>query len=322
MRSPLAMTALLFLACQGACAGEADVAAVRSAVEKALPFIVARGEAWIQKRGCVSCHQVPSMLRSLDLAGTKGFKVPADHIEKTMEWSIRWQRWTNQGEKADRASAESSNVDTMTALLLSPVKRPSGPWPADFRKTLVRLQQSDGSWSPGGQLPLQDKSVREQKAVTTLWALLALSGDAESADAVVRARKFLQGGPDAETVERLALELVLACEEGRPHQAEVGRLVAAQSHEGGWPWKIGGKPDAFGTGLALQALARAGHPSGGEPVVRARVFLLSTQNQDGSWAVPGTRKKDAGRPKATSTDWGTAWAVIGLMSFLSDLPAR
>lgn len=307
--------ALLLLA--GAVSLRADEA-VRAAVTKALPFVESRGKAWIEKRGCVSCHQVPSMLRSLGAAGARGFTVPRPYLETTLEWSTHWERWTNQGADAGRSTAESSNVDTMTALLLAGTGTADADWARGFRRTLLGLQQPDGSWKPGGQLPLQNRPVREQKEVTTLWAVLALRTDPAASEAVGRARKFLEGASPAVTVERLALELVLACEDGRPREAEVARLVAVQSKAGGWPWKLGAKPDAYGTGLALEALARAGLAVDHPAVAKGRTFLLSSQNADGSWSVPGTRTKDAGKVKPTATDWGTAWAVIGLVAFMPE----
>lgn len=314
--SPLARILLLLtaLGVPGA-AGAQAADAVRAAVSKALPFVEARGRAWIADRGCVSCHQVPSMLRSLEDAGARGFSVPRDFLDRTAEWSTHWEHWTNQGAKAGRTSAEASNVDTYSALLLTGAKV-GAAWAEEARATLLRLQQPDGSWKPGGQLPLQDKPGREQREVTTLWVLLALRADPSATEqATSKARAFLAGAAAATTVERLALELLLAAEEGRPTDAAKARLLAAQSAEGGWPWKIGGRPDAFGTGLALHALARTGTAADDQAVGRARDFLLRSQKADGSWPVPGTRKKDAGKIKATATDWGTAWAVIGLLAW-------
>ena len=102
----------------------------------------------------------------------------------------------------------------------------------------------------------------------------------------------------------------------------LARLLAVQSKDGGWPWKIGGPSDAFGTGMALHALSSAGVSPDHPAAAGALRFLISTQKPDGSWAVPSTRTKDGGKIKPTATDWGTAWAVIGLTAFLAEQPAR
>ena len=56
---------------------------VRSAVERSLPYLEKEGVAWIQKRDCLSCHQVTFMLWAHLEAMGKGIamdrrKRPAD----------------------------------------------------------------------------------------------------------------------------------------------------------------------------------------------------------------------------------------------------
>ncbi|MFM9001561.1 MAG: prenyltransferase/squalene oxidase repeat-containing protein [Opitutia bacterium] len=264
----------------------------------------------------MSCHQVPSMLRCMEAAATRGFKVPRAYMDETTEWSSHWENWINQGAKGGKAGADASNVDTMSALLLMKQGAADAEWGRQFRKTLLSLQQPDGSWKPGGQLPQQNRPPREQKEVSTLWVLLTLRSDPAAGAAVTKARAFLAAAPKATSVERLVLELVLSAEQREAKDAAVARLLATQSKDGGWPWKIGGPSDAFGTGMALHALSAAGLPREHPAVSSALRFLTSTQRPDGSWAVPSTRTKDAGKIKPTSTDWGTAWAVIGMTAYL------
>ena len=44
----------------------------RALVERSLPFLREQGLAWIDKRDCTSCHQVPAMLWSWNLATAAG----------------------------------------------------------------------------------------------------------------------------------------------------------------------------------------------------------------------------------------------------------
>ena len=66
----------------------------------------------------------------------------------------------------------------------------------------------------------------------------------------------------------------------------------------------------------LYALGVAGVPSGNPVVGRARGFLLTTQRDDGSWLVNGTKRAKQHRAEPTSIYWGTAWATIGLIGTL------
>jgi squalene-hopene/tetraprenyl-beta-curcumene cyclase len=92
-----------------------------------------------------------------------------------------------------------------------------------------------------------------------------------------------------------------------------GELLKLQQPDGGWGWRTGEPSDAFGTGLALYALARSGLPASDGDVRRAITFLQTTQRPDGAWPVPSTRARDKNKVNATASYWGTAWAVIGLL---------
>jgi Tol biopolymer transport system component len=50
----------------------------------------------------------------------------------------------------------------------------------------------------------------------------------------------------------------------------------------------------------------------------ACLFLAKSQSEDGSWAVRGTKQNAKDRVEATSTFWGTCWAVIGLCASLDN----
>jgi len=47
----------------------------RQAIERAIPFIEEQGVDWIESKECASCHRINTMVWSLSLAKTRGFKV-------------------------------------------------------------------------------------------------------------------------------------------------------------------------------------------------------------------------------------------------------
>ena len=47
----------------------------RDMVRRSLPFLEKEGVAWMNDRGCASCHQVPAMLWSLTGAARAGLEV-------------------------------------------------------------------------------------------------------------------------------------------------------------------------------------------------------------------------------------------------------
>lgn len=291
-----------------------DVAEI---VRSSLPFIREKGLAWIEDRNCVSCHQVPSMLWSLYRAHDLGFEVNNAELNEKAAWSADWRHWNQSGGRDGVDKVSAGNIDTMAFLLLGRDRRKEAlPWATDFRAQLLRNQQPDGSWKPGGQLPLAKRPAREMAEVTTMWVLLALksleTGEARS-DAQKCAEDYLAAAQPGKSTEWHVLRLLLLPKD----ETLRDELLKLQCADGGWGWLVSEPGDAFGTGLALYALARCESTPAPEPIRRAIHFLRATQQGDGSWPVPSTRARDKNKIAATSSYWGTAWAVIGLLEYES-----
>ena len=62
-------------------------AAVREAVSRSLPFLEKEGVAWLNDRGCMSCHHVPFLLWSHRAAQAHGLTVDAQKLAEWDEWS-------------------------------------------------------------------------------------------------------------------------------------------------------------------------------------------------------------------------------------------
>ena len=204
--------------------------------------------------------------------------------------------------------------EPLTFLLLGRDEgvEPAPSWVDEFRAQLLKNQQPDGSWKAGGQLSLGKRPVREIHEVTTMWTLLALKsygGTKLEAEVVKRAEEYLAKAQPGVSTEWHVVRLLLKPQDVAMREV----LMKAQHEDGGWGWLTNEPSDAFGTGLALYALARSGLMLADEPVQRAVAFLKKTQMPDGSWAVPSTRARDKNKVNKTATYWGTAWAVIGLL---------
>ncbi len=302
-----ALPALLLLLClPQAGADEAwDIAA------RSLPYIKEKGLAWIEDRQCASCHQVPGMLWSLNRAARVGLDADRSQSSAWTPWAVDWRHWNQSGDKDGVDKVSAANIDTMSFLLLGS-EEGAASWKDDFRRLLLKNQQADGSWKSGGQLPLGKRPAREIHEVTTQGALLALkqTGDDPPPDEVVRrAESFLASAAPGKSTEWHALRLLLQPE----HAAHRETLLKFQHEDGSWGWLVDAPGDAFGTGLALFALARTGMKADDPARKRAVEFLRRTQQTDGSWAVPSTRARDDNKINKTATYWGTCWAVIGLL---------
>lgn len=284
------------------------------AIHRGLKSIQTAGEKWIEQRGCVSCHQVPSMIWAHDRALAAGVEVSQAKIDQWKSWSTEVVNFVKPQQKpdCDRAATMQGNIDTMAALLLAIPKGASQPWRKEFVDSLVSHQNEDGSWNPCGQLPMQRRPEPETRAATTLWTTLALLQEEVEfkQDLAILFADSIETPVSTEWYAvRLLVAHKLACDSVQPLTK---RLLALQNEDGGWGWITGEPSDAFGTGLAMLALAEV-EPASAQ-ILKARDYLLRTQTPSGGWLVPGTKASAKGKPTPTANDWGTAFAVLALLS--------
>lgn len=288
-------------------------------IAKGLRYLEESGQRWKEKRGCVSCHQIPPMIWAMNLALNAGIGgVTTTQVNQWAEWSTDYVNFVKPPQKAtcDPSETMTANLDTMAGLLLAiPPQKKSG-WRSRFAEHLVGQQADDGSWNPCGQLPAQKRKIEETTLATTLWIANCLENEEYDYHRSRVAQK-LDSLNTVQTAEILSLQILLS-----DHFSEINRdevlasLLKSQNEDGGWGWRLDQQSDALGTGLALYALNQfEGKRSEAiqKAAVDARRFLISTQEADGKWLVPGTKKSAQGKPSQTANDWGTAWAVIALI---------
>ncbi|MEE2934563.1 MAG: squalene--hopene cyclase [Planctomycetota bacterium] len=298
--------------------------AVQQTITKALPYLWSKGEGWIEKRGCVSCHQVPTMLWSLSSARHRGFEVDSERLRKWQEWSVTPAAFVqlNEREELDVSQTLASNIDTLNMLLLAAdsdrsfaTTPTSGTtWKTEFASALIQNQAGDGSWLACGQLPAQKRPKQETTQVTVMWTLLTLKRQDKSPTDRESALAMTQNDQPLST-EYVAVRLLLSQHVKELDLATLRRdLIDRQNEDGGWVWLTAEPSDPLATGMAIYALRYTSQPEEIESsLAAADQFLLRTQRDDGSWNVPGTKQKTRDKPTPTSNYWGTGWAVIGLL---------
>ena len=302
---------------------------VLETVQRSVPYLQGDGVAWIEKRDCVSCHQVPFMLWGLNAAHAAGAEIDEADFQKHSDWSLTWQSWQNpkNAKESDEASVAKGNVDTLYFLLLGRQAYAQDEKDlaalANMENLILANQQENGSFKPGGQLPMQRRPLPETTQLSTMWALLALPPDQADQPRTMAREKaltYLDAELAIESTEWLAARYLLDRQLGE-HEAAAQRLailLEKQNDDGGWGWLTAEKSDAFGTGVALYALTHANsdaHRDNAQlanAIAQAQHFLITTQGEDGVWLVPSTKSAVKGKPRPTSNYWGTAWAVIGL----------
>lgn len=285
----------------------------REAAERAIPYIEKEGTTWINDRKCLSCHFAGYMLWSFHDAAELGFNIDRDKLKEQTNWALG-QRKDHGAEGAaqillarDRLDAGEETVKSIEAQ----------------RDFILSKQEQDGSWKPGGQLPSQKRPLSETTQVSTMLCVLGLSsldqpGD-KATDSIKKAVEWIKTTPPngdnpAVSSEWYTLRLLIEKKFGEPKEVEALRdkILAAQQSDGGWGWLWADKSDAFGTGLALYALAEAGVPNSDQAVEKSWKFLIQSQTETGSWSVNGTKTAAKDKPHAMSSLWGSTWALLGL----------
>ena len=290
---------------------------VRQVIQQSVPYIQERGDWWVEKKKCVSCHRVNTMVWSLRTADELGFEV-SDRLEE-------WQKWATDASLSKNDKGEVVGVNNQEGVAQLILSLANGKESSEAIRSLSPLllegQQPDGSWKSDGQLPSQKRPESETHAVSTMWLTLALAeGDKDErvVSAVDRATKFIEQSSDGKSTEWYAVRLLLAVhnQNDQLRGELIQRIQSQQRPDGGWGWTIDATSDALGTGIALYAIAKAGVSSDDPSIGRAQRFLADTQRDDGSWEVHGTKANKKDRPQETASYWGTTWAALGLMATL------
>lgn len=294
-----------------------------TAIQRSIPFLLQEGTEWIEERGCVSCHQVPFMVWSLNAATQCGFEIDSNRLDELKSWAVDIQNFDNPTSRENRTDAEraSSNTDTMAQMLLAlrgdATETPE--WVTTFETALIENQESDGTWKACGQLPGQKRPITETHEVTTIWTLLAVLESTHETlpDNIDQTMSVL--AESGESTEWWAVRLLLAARQNDSQlkKALQDRLRGFQHIDGGWGWLTSEESDAFGTGLAMYALLQTGMSANDAMITNAKNYLLATQSEEGSWPVKSTKSKNKTKVTPTATYWGTAWAIIGLCESIS-----
>ncbi len=247
---------------------KATVDDVRKAVTRSLPFLEKGGTAWMQTKGCASCHHVPMMLWSHYEARQRGFAV-SDTTE-AQEWAVSTYLGhpdftptgqdkgfpkTGPGPGAVYLAARTGRGEETRGQ--RGTRETRGPFRREAREErLVALKLS--------QPPLVDDDD-----VATMFILLAMDRAEEEPtlrSARERAMVWLKSAEPRPETQPLALRVMTAAKFDKADKVRplVTRLLARQNEDGGWS-QIDSRPsDALATGQAL-CCAHVRRGTGREP---------------------------------------------------------
>jgi hypothetical protein len=262
----------------------------REALERSLPLLQGSDTMFLQKAGCVSCHN--NTMTAATVATARAIGVPIDRraadasVKKVADYIESWR------ERALQGVGIPGDTETMSAILidLGANHYPADP-ATDALARLIRLQQfPDGHWQPlAHRPPIEASDI--QVTATALRALQLYAPAAQKAEfdqTVKRAASWLGSSKPADTQDRAMVLMGLGWSGAASSaiMSAVKALRADQRPDGGWAQLPTLQSDAYATGQALVALGEAAGVASTDPgFAKGIKFLMSTQRADGSWYV-------------------------------------
>lgn len=301
-------------------------ASARAAVMRSLPPLQKTDAAFIQKAGCISCHN--DSLEALAVSAARKAGLPVDpetesaDLKAVAAYADSWRDRNLQG------IGIPGNGDTMGLML---VGMGAENYPADATTDamvsfLKSKQIPNGMWGVFGHRPPLESSSLASTVMTAraLQLYAPKTQRSEYQHAVDLTKNFILQAQPQDTQER-AFQLLgfkwNGVDRARMEQA-ARELMAQQRADGGWSQIPTLASDSYATGQVLYALNESGAaPVSDAAYQRGIRFLLNSQLEDGSWhvrsrAAPIQPYFESGFPHGHD-QWisaaATCWATLALI---------
>lgn len=292
-----------------------------------LQLIEHSSAVYLRERECFSCHHQSMSILTLMSARGRGLKVDHDNLERQVKRTI--ERLELGKEQYKQGQGQGGKVDTAGYALwgLAEAGLPPNSTTDAVIEYLLQTHKDDKHWVCSSNRPPTESS----DITTSALALRGLSAFAaeEQASRVSERRQacaqWLAENPPRDTEERV-FKMFAAQTLGQESDVVTMRdaLWQSQREDGGWAQTTEMTSDAYATGTALYALAKAGVDAEHAAYQRGLRYLLTTQQPDGSWHVT-TRSKpiqkyfESGFPHGVDqfiSMAATCWATLALLEAL------
>jgi ankyrin repeat protein len=301
---------------------------LRPSVQRAVGLLEKSSWQFFQSSGCVSCHAQSMTDMVVAGARAKGIRVDENAIRERAKMLEAIYPPEPLLERMDPPGAEEQLAYPLAGLALS------GYAPDRMTDAMVAniaaTQAANGGFHVGAAArpPGEEGDIFRTALCLRAFKVYGSPGRAvEMAARISKARQWLEAAKPVTAEDRnmQLLGLYWAGTDARTLARLAKAILSQQQPDGGWRQRDGLPTDAYGTGESLYALAVAGGVSPTHPVYRKGVqFLLRTQREDGSWYVASRSARiqayfDAGFPYGHDqwiSEWGTAWATMGLAEAL------
>jgi ankyrin repeat protein len=299
-------------------------ASIRAAVQRSIPLLQKADVTFVEKSGCVSCHN--NALTLMTLATAEKYGIPVERQAAQQQLARIRAYLEARRERTLQSQTIQGGVGPVSYILAGLAAR---NYPADettdaYARYLKSKQTPDGRWLEVHRPPLDSGDIGPTaRAIRALQAYAPKLQRAEYDKSIRLAAAWLEKAQPLVTDDR-AFQLLGLNWAGTSKETirRVGRgLVAQQRPDGGWAQLPTLSSDAYATGEVLVALREAGILAVTDAAYQRGVkFLLSTQLEDGSWyvksrSIPFQPYFESGFPHGHD-QWisvaATNWAVMAL----------
>ena len=297
------------------------------AIGRSLPLLQRSDVQFLDRAGCVSCHNNSLTATTVAAARDAGLGLNEDiATRQRARIDTYLDEWR---ERVLQAEGIPGDHDTMSEILIGLADEHLPPNAATdvMTRFVLRQQREDGRWPVFAHRPPIESSDIQSTAqsMRAVQIYAAMPDRAKANDAVDRAAHWLAAANPGNTQDRVyqMLGLQWAGGQGATVSTAARALAKTQREDGGWAQLPTTDSDAYATGQALVALLRSGVFMAKDPVIsRGMQFLLKTQCADGSWhvatrAIPIQPYFDAGFPygrdqfiSAAATNWATQALIM------------
>ena len=303
---------------------------IQSALQGSLPLIQRADANFVPKAACVSCHNDSFAAMAVGLARKSGIpvdeKTAAQQVKANVFGLEKLRDNLHQGFLTPVGDYFAASVVSYILIGLD-----AEHYQPDLNTDAVAMflksrQSPDGQWiytTADARPPICSDYIGQTAiSMRALQLYAPLTHKAAYEQSIELAAAWLANAKSTNTEDRNFRLLGLAWygKNKGATQAAMRELLAKQRPDGGWSDLDSMGSGAYATGKSLFALQTAGLPASDPAYRRAVRYLLSTQQEDGSWYVKSRAMAlqpyfDAGFPHGFD-QWisaaGTNWATMAL----------
>jgi hypothetical protein len=240
-------------------------------------------------------------------------------LADTSRWLTRPEGWDHNGgdgPSSDKRLARVVFTTTVETAIATGWLRDRSILSRACERLLLD-QSTAGSWSLEGEDAIGSPAAYGRPLATYLARQCLFSADpARFRSAIERADAWLSSQPittvtDASVCLLASATLEPTSKSDRP-QRSLDFLRRAQSNDGGWGPHATSPPEPFDTALVLLALMQPESLHAADAMMnRGRAFLLSQQQEDGSWIETTRPPGNVSYAQRIST---TGWVTLALIA--------